>query len=172
MSFDMKTKEDLQKTFNIFNKRLSDIENETKEIKEIAKKTQSLVEDILYKEGIEKIDAAFETLMNGANNLPLTLRSFDNYIAELQTNANQYLKPERIMEYLESLVKKKEFEKCVAFFTYVIATRAKYLQLLSIYYIYQNDRERVVKVILFSLCYNLINCFLRSTLILTYSAKS
>ena len=70
----MKTKEDLQKTFNIFNKRLSDIENETKEIKEIAKKTQSLVEDILYKEGIEKIDAAFETLMNGANNLPLTLR--------------------------------------------------------------------------------------------------
>ena len=70
----MKTKEDLQKTFNIFNKRLSDIENETKEIKEIAKKTQILVEDILYKEGIEKIDAAFETLMNGANNLPLTLR--------------------------------------------------------------------------------------------------
>ena len=137
----MKTKEDLQKTFNIFNKRLSDIENETKEIKEIAKKTQILVEDILYKEGIEKIDAAFETLMNGANNLPLTLRysfkckdiidaifcfpfprSFDNYIAELQTNANQYLKPERIMSYLE-LLKKRDYEKCVAFFTYVLATR-------------------------------------------------
>lgn len=41
---------------------------------------------------------------------------------ELQTNANQYLKPERIMKYLE-LLKKKDYEKCAAFFSYVIATR-------------------------------------------------
>ena len=139
--FDIKTQEDLQKTFNVFNKRLSDIENETKEIRDITKKTQILVEDILYKEGIEKIDAAFETLMNGSNNLKLTLRyafphlylnhvkglfsicrSFDNYIVELQTNANQYLKPERIISYLE-LLKKRDYEKCVAFFAYSLATR-------------------------------------------------
>ena len=43
------------------------------EVKNIAEKTQSLVSDILYKEGIEKIDAAFKTLMDGANNLNQTL---------------------------------------------------------------------------------------------------
>ena len=104
-----------------------------------------MVSDILYKEGITKIDAAFETLMDGANNLEETLkwvlilqlekiqshsltelfflRLFDNYMIELQTNARQYLTPHRVMEYLEQLKNKKEYEKCSAFFIYVIATR-------------------------------------------------
>ena len=104
-----------------------------------------MVSDILYKEGITKIDAAFETLMDGANNLEETLkwvlilqlekiqshsltelfflRLFDNYMIELQTNARQYLTPHRVMEYLEQLKNKKEYEKSSAFFIYVIATR-------------------------------------------------
>ena len=50
-------------------------------------------------------------------------RLFDNYMIELQTNARQYLTPPRVMEYLEQLKNKKEYEKCAAFFSYVIATR-------------------------------------------------
>merc|ERR1712183_281689 len=46
------------------------------------------------------------------------------------------------MEYLEQLKNKKEYEKCAAFFTYVIATRSKYLQLMTIYYIYKGDKQR------------------------------
>ena len=51
------------------------------------------------------------------------LRLFDNYMIELQTNARQYLTPDRVMEYIEQLKNKKEYEKCAAFFIYVIATR-------------------------------------------------
>ena len=46
---------------------------------------------------------------------------------ELQTIANQYLKPERIMEYLEILKKRDsgDYEKSATFFKYVIVTRYK-----------------------------------------------
>ena len=55
----------------------------------------------------------------------VVFRLFDNYMIELQTNARQYLTPLRVMEYLEQLKNKKEYEKCAAFFIYVIATRWK-----------------------------------------------
>lgn len=44
---------------------------------------------------------------------------------ELQTIANQYLKPERILEYLEILKKRDsgDYEKSATFFKYVIVTR-------------------------------------------------
>ena len=44
---------------------------------------------------------------------------------ELQTNANQYLKPDRIMEYFEILKKRDsgDYEKSATFFKYVIVTR-------------------------------------------------
>ena len=73
LQFDEQTKRNIQKTFKKFYKKLDVISNEVEEVKNIAEKTQSLVSDILYKEGIEKIDAAFKTLMDGANNLNQTL---------------------------------------------------------------------------------------------------
>ena len=73
LQFDEQTKRNIQKTFKKFYKKLDVISNELEEVKNIAEKTQSLVSDILYKEGIEKIDAAFKTLMDGANNLNQTL---------------------------------------------------------------------------------------------------
>ena len=52
-------------------------------------------------------------------------RLFDNFIMELQTIANQYLKPERIMEYLDILKKRDsgDYEKSATFFKYVMVTR-------------------------------------------------
>ena len=54
-----------------------------------------------------------------------TCRLFDNFIMELQTIANQYLKPERIMEYLDILKKRDsgDYEKSATFFKYVLVTR-------------------------------------------------
>ena len=134
--------EKTQKTFREFHKKLDFIQNEVAEIKDITSETLKLVADMVYKEKIELIDAAYTSLMNGATDLHQTLsyggqefcyicsfrfylRLFDNFIMELQTIANQYLKPERIMEYLEILKKRDsgDYEKSAAFFKYVIATR-------------------------------------------------
>ena len=133
----------VQKSFKDISKKMDVLNNEIKEVKAVAYKTLDLTSGLRYKAGIEKIDAAYETLMDGANNLETTLGLFDNYIIELQTNAKQHLNPDKICEYLCQLKAQKEYGKCAAFFTYTIATRAKYLQMMSLYYIYKNDPQRV-----------------------------
>ena len=62
-------------------------------------------------------------MVNSMDIIAVLFRLFDNYMIELQTNARQYLTPHRVMEYLDQLKTRKEYEKCAAFFTYVIATR-------------------------------------------------
>ena len=64
----------LQKTLTAVSKRLDIIGDEINDIKAIAEKIQQMVASLLYKEGIEKIDAAYETFMKGANNLSTTLK--------------------------------------------------------------------------------------------------
>ena len=174
----------LQKTLTAVSRRLDIIGDEINDIKAIAEKIQQMVASLLYKEGIEKIDAAYETFMKGANNLSTTLKSvkqilslchvyyyrnFENYVFELETNANQHFKASKIVEYLE-IVKKKDFEASISYFIYVIAARlifefhhqilksrvlnfrAKYLQLLSVFYIHKRDKDRVLDVRLTSTC--------------------
>jgi len=133
----------LQKSFKDISKKVDVLNDEIREVKEVAYKTLDLVSGLRYKAGIEKIDAAYETLMDGANNLETTLSLFDNYIIELQTNAKQHLNPEKIGEYLLQLKNQREYEKCASFFTYALATRAKYLQMMSLYYTFKNDQRRV-----------------------------
>ena len=102
----------VQKSFKDISKKMDVLNNEIREVKEIAYKTLDLTSGLRYKAGIEKIDAAFETLMDGANNLETTLGLFDNYIIELQTNAKQHLNPEKIGEYICQLKSQKEYGKC------------------------------------------------------------
>ena len=143
VSSNTEVKRVLQRSFRDISKKVDVLNNEIREVKEVAYKTLDLVSGLRYKAGIEKIDAAYETLMDGANNLETTLSLFDNYIIELQTNAKQHLNPEKIGEYLLQLKNQKEYEKCASFFTYAVATRAKYLQMMSLYYTFKNDHRRV-----------------------------
>lgn len=62
-----------QRTFREFQKRLSFIQDEVAVIKDITSETLNLVADLVYKEKIEHIDAAYTTLMNGASDLNQTL---------------------------------------------------------------------------------------------------
>ena len=63
---------------------------------------------------------------------------------ELQTRKNQTLTPAKIFEYLDNC--KKEPEKCVSFIMYALSIRAKYLQIVTVYYLHKNDRRRVEQV--------------------------
>ena len=62
-----------QRTFREFQKKLSFIQDEVADIKDITSETLNLVADLVYKEKIEHIDAAYTTLMNGASDLNQTL---------------------------------------------------------------------------------------------------
>ena len=78
---------EVQKSFKKICKKMDVIAEEVRQVKEVAYKTLDHVSGLRYKAGIEQVDAAYETLVDGANNLATTLGLFDNYIIELQTNA-------------------------------------------------------------------------------------
>ena len=56
--------------------------------------------DLRYKEGIEKIEGAFETLLKGSHNLQSTLDELKGFIFELNTENAYHLSSKKIDEYL------------------------------------------------------------------------
>ena len=62
-----------QRTFREFQKKINFIQEEVADIKDITSETLNLVADMVYKEKIEHIEAAYATLMNGASDLNQTL---------------------------------------------------------------------------------------------------
>jgi len=137
-------KKKLQESFANISDSFLVLQEEVKEVKDIAYKTFELTAALRYREGIEKVDAAYDTLVAGGHDLSQTLRRFDGYIIELETTQRQCLNADKVGEYLDILKSKKNAtEACSAFFCYAVAIRAKYLQLLLLYYSYNNDQKRV-----------------------------
>jgi len=137
-------KEKLQESFANISDSFLVLQEEVKEVKDIAYKTFELTAALRYREGIEKVDAAYDTLVAGGHDLSQTLRRFDGYIIELETTQRQCLNADKVGEYLGILKNKKNAtEACSAFFCYAVAIRAKYLQLVLLYYSYNRDQKRV-----------------------------
>ena len=81
--------------------------------------------------------------MDGANNLEETMASFDYYIVEMQTNFNQHLKPEKIEEYFRLILGLHGAEMVRELFDYILVVKGKYLQMMTVYYIFKRDVARV-----------------------------
>ena len=72
-----------------------------------------------------------------------TLASFDYYIVEMQTNFNQHLKPGKIDEYFKLILRQHGPEMCREMFDYILVVKGKYLQMMTVYYIFKKDISRV-----------------------------
>ena len=99
---------------------MKNLQSDVKDLKYLVTATFELIVDQRYKDGLESIEAAYETFLDGTNNLDATLLSFDYYIVELQTNFNQHLKPEKIEEYLRIIKNYKGAEMCHQMFNYIL----------------------------------------------------
>ena len=126
---------------------MDNIKKELSDIKSIVNHTYRLVRDVRYRDGIEKIEAAYETFLKGASNLDLTLAQLDHFIFELEVLVVQNLCPQRIKEYIRDLKVTENFEVIYMTFQYIIVVRAMYLQLACAYYIWkiktENDSDRI-----------------------------
>ena len=140
---DSLVKQELQVSARIISKDMLKIESDLYEVKSIVRKTYSLVIDTRYKEGIEKIDAAFQNFIKGSHNLENTFASLANFMFELETNAIQCLNTEKINAYLKAIKETECDEVCDQVFQYIILVRAKYLQISCAYYIFNKDSQRV-----------------------------
>ena len=119
------------------------INNDLAETMDLMHKTYEIVLDQRYKQGIECIEDAHNNLMLGSHNLKDTLPLLENFMFELQTTAIGALKPAKVEKYLMALLKFQGADTAKIVFNYVIVVKAKYLQLVSVFYIHKKDMVRI-----------------------------
>ena len=136
-------KKEVQSCVSAMTSDMRRLENELVDIKDIINHTFQLVRDMRYRDGIEKVESAYEIFLKGSNNLVNTLEQLQGFMFELQVIADQNLAPQRIGEYLRAILVNEDVEIAQQIFKYILVVRSKYLQLATAYYIYQQDAGRV-----------------------------
>ena len=136
-------KDEIQACFSDMTPHMRNISEELADMKNIISHTYQLVRDIRYRDGIEKIEGAYENFLRGANNLENTLSNLSGYIYELEVLACQNLNPQRVREYLRAIMVTEDSDIAQQSFKYILVVRAMYLQLSTAFYIFQKDPERV-----------------------------
>lgn len=137
-------KEEVESSLKTIQTEMNSIQDDITDIKDIVQMTFALALDIRFRDGIEGVDAAYEVFIQGAANVELTLKTLENYIFELQTNAIKTLSTQRIRSYLQAVFVSDGPQMCTEVMKYILVVRAKYLQMIVVYSIFQYDAERVV----------------------------
>ena len=136
-------KEEMKHSAKVMSEDMIKIKSDLLNVKDTVSKTYDMVLDSSYKEGIDRVDAAFDTYVMGSHNLEETLKSLQQYMFELETIANRSLSSERIISYLEKLKETSDSASVEEMFHYAIATKAKFLHISCAYYIFREDLTRV-----------------------------
>ena len=134
---------ELQEAFGEVSKTLHEVESNLSKMKVFVEETYYMVLDQSHKEGLEKLDAAYQVFLDGSHDMKGTMAEFDGFMAELQTLAIQTLKPEKISNYLKILSTTKNKAEMQEMFEYIITVRAKYLILVVSFYAFRNNVKRV-----------------------------
>ena len=92
-------------------KEMQSFKNELHDVKLVLEKTFQIISDIRYKDTIEKVDAAFDTYLDGSNNMSQTFNHLEGFLFEMQSLARQSLNPGKILTYLQTI---KEHQSTVA----------------------------------------------------------
>ena len=119
---------------------LTSIQAELTEAGELLRQTYSLVKDLRYKKGMELIESTYQTFLNGSHNLDGTLEVLTYYMTELETLANDNFRPERIGLYLRAISGSQGPETARNCSGHILTVRAKYLQMVTAFYIYRNEQ--------------------------------
>jgi hypothetical protein len=102
-----------------------------------------VVTDLKYKAGIEEIEAAYRALLKGSRKPKKTLESLKSYIFELNKEKEEHLNMKTVREYLALVQRKKGKQAAKELGSYVITVKAEYLFIVTLYYIYDEDPDRV-----------------------------
>ena len=137
-------KEEVQIASKVMASEMQNIERDLKDVKNIVDCTYEMVKDIRYRDGIEKIDGAYQVFLKGSNNLEATIHTLEHFMYELQVLAVQNLNPTRIREYTKEILMTENTNMLTQIYKYVLVVRSKYLQLSCVYFIYKQDSDRVI----------------------------
>jgi hypothetical protein len=125
--------------------KLRAIEGQLANQREAISHILEVVTDLRYKAGIERIEGAYNTLMKGSRNLKSTLKEMEGFIFELNTANSMYLNIHKLRNYLDMVRKEKGQQAVRDLGSYVVSVKAEYLIMVSLYYAYMKDQERVAQ---------------------------
>ena len=141
--FDLKSMRcELQSSLTSISSDLKTIDKDIGALKGIATETYDMVVDLKYKEGIDLIDSNYDVFLKGLKNYEKAHSRFSGFIVELETKASLSFKQHNIRELLKKVMKSKGVVEAKHLASYVFIVRAKYLQIVTAFYLYDNDAER------------------------------
>ena len=88
-------------------------------------------------DGIERVDASYEVFLRDG------FEDFQEYAFELKTTTAQSLAPKRIKEYITVVHMEHGLEMAQAGMEYAVVVLSRYLQMMSAFYIFKEEPDRV-----------------------------
>ena len=133
----------LQSSLTCISSDLKTVDNNIGALKGIVTGTYEMVVDLKYKDGIDLIDSNYDVFLKGLKNYNKAHCQFFGFIMELETKANLSFKQQNIRELLGKVAKTRGRWQAKHLASYVFIVRAKYLQIITAFYLYDNDAKRV-----------------------------
>jgi len=116
---------------------------ELDEIKTIAAGSFEMIKEMHYLDGIENIDSAHAVFFSNTKDMERKITQFESHRFELEKQYMQHLNPMKITRFLNMLKDEGEEgpEKALAMYNYVMTVEAKYLQMMCVCHINNEDME-------------------------------
>ena len=139
-----KIQQNLNKQFTQVKHQLKEINPKIEELKDMTHAILDILADSQYRNGIERVEAAFDTLMDMVDNdLEEAIELLKNFMFELKTDMRQHLRNEKLVKYLAHILKEKGPEAAKQIFSYIVTVRGKYLLIMTVYSVYLSKFEAV-----------------------------
>ena len=139
-----KIQQNLNLHFSQVKHQLNEINPKIEELKDTTHAILDLLTDSQYRSGIERVEAAFDTLMDMADNdLNEAIELLKNFMFELKTDMRQHLRNEKLVKYLSHILNEKGPEAAKQMFSYIVTVRGKYLLIMTVYSVYLSKFEAV-----------------------------
>ena len=134
---------ELQDSFSEVNNDIKEINQELGCMKNLVTGTYEIAVNLEFKQDIEMVESSFRTFLKGSHDMQGVMEELKAYIYELNTKADQSLDPAKLQNYLHILKGFRGNETAKIAFNYCLIVKAKYLSLVTAYYLFQMDDERV-----------------------------
>ena len=119
------------------------VQGELDSLKNIAAGSFEMIKEMHYLDGIENIDSAHAVFFSNTKDMDRKISQFESHRFELEKQYMQHLNPTKIGRFLNML--KEEGEdgpmKALDMYNYVLVVEAKYLQMMCVCHINNNDME-------------------------------
>ena len=137
-------RKNLNEQFIEVKNQLCKINPKIEELKDTTHAILDLLTDSQYRNGIERVEAAFDTLMDMAgSDLNEAIDLLKNFMFELKTDMRQHLRNEKLIKYLTHILNEKGSVAAKQMFSYIITVRGKYLLIMTVYSVYLSKFEAV-----------------------------